>query len=253
MSTSKYNPQKHHRRSIRLKGYDYAQEGLYFITICCQNRMHRFGEIIDGEMKLNDNGEIAHRVWQELPQRFKHIEIDVFQIMPNHVHGIICIGNSVGTSIADCQNINTGNDNKADDNWAEASPARTDAQDANAENNIGAGVNPARTDCQNINIGNDKWAEASPAPTDWDKWADDNWAGVNPARTGNTIGDIVGAYKSLVANGCLNLYKSKNEMMGKLWQRNYWEHIIRTDSSYHRIADYIISNPITWDEDSLNN
>ena len=67
-----------------------------------------------------------------------------------------------------------------------------------------------------------------------------------------TVGDIVGAYKSLVANGCLKIYKSKNELMGKLWQRNYWEHIIRDDVAYHRISEYIISNPIKWMDDKFH-
>ena len=78
-----YNPAFHHRRSIRLKGYDYAQAGLYFITICCQNRIWRFGEIINGEMLLNEFGEIAYNEWIKLTERFPNFELDVFQIMPN--------------------------------------------------------------------------------------------------------------------------------------------------------------------------
>lgn len=85
----KYNPLIHHRRSIRLKGYDYSQAGLYFITCCCHNKACRFGNIINEEMHLNQFGEIAHNEWLNLPQRFPHFEIDVFQIMPNHMHGII--------------------------------------------------------------------------------------------------------------------------------------------------------------------
>jgi len=62
---------------------------------------------------------------------------------------------------------------------------------------------------------------------------------------------MVGAYKSLVANGCLEIYKRKNEMMGKLWQRNYYEHIIRNEQSYHRISEYIINNPAKWADDKF--
>jgi putative transposase len=74
----------------------------------------------------------------------------------------------------------------------------------------------------------------------------------SPAPT-KTIGDIVGAYKSLVANGWLVLFKQKNpdEMMGKLWQRNYHEHIIRNEQSYKRIAEYIINNPKKWKDDKF--
>jgi len=77
-------------------------------------------------------------------------------------------------------------------------------------------------------------------------------AGASPAPTG-TVGDIVGAYKSLVANGCLKIFKQKkpDEMMGKLWQRNYHEHIIRNERSYQRIAEYIINNPQKWNDDKF--
>lgn len=71
------------------------------------------------------------------------------------------------------------------------------------------------------------------------------------ARVSPTVGDIVGAYKSLVANGCLDIYKSKNEMLGKFWQRNYYEHIIRDDQSYQRISQYIIDNPAKWNADKF--
>ena len=74
----------------------------------------------------------------------------------------------------------------------------------------------------------------------------------NGVVTNSTIGDIVGAYKSLVANGCLEIYKSKNELMGKLWQRNYYEHIIRNEQAYQNISNYIINNPIKWAEDKFH-
>lgn len=70
-----------------------------------------------------------------------------------------------------------------------------------------------------------------------------------PKRT--TLGDVVGAYKSLVSNECLKIYKTKNETMGKLWQRNYYEHIIRDNKSYENIVYYIENNPSTWQQDEL--
>lgn len=182
---NKYNPHIHHRRSIRLKGYDYSQAGLYFVTICCQDRICRFGKIENGEMILNPNGEIAHNEWIKLSERFPNMELDAFQIMPNHIHGIILLKNPVG-----------------------------------------AGFTPAPND--------DNRATARVAPT------------VAP-----TVGDIVGAYKSLVANGCLEIYKSHNETMGKLWQRNYYEHIIRNEQSYQNISQYIINNPAKWNDDKF--
>ncbi len=85
------NPANHLRQSIRLKGYDYSQAGLYFITICCQEMACRFGSIENGAMQLNTNGEIANKEWAKLCERFLNFELDVFQIMPNHMHGIIVL------------------------------------------------------------------------------------------------------------------------------------------------------------------
>jgi REP element-mobilizing transposase RayT len=186
-----YNPKIHHRRSIRLKGYDYSAAGLYFITSCCQEMKCRFGKIEKNEMLLNEFGMIAYNEWIKLPERFPNFTLDVFQIMPNHMHGII---------------------------------------------SVGAGFTPAQTPAQN-----DHTCENRAGVREYG-------AGVNPAPT---IGDIVGAYKSLVSNECLKIYKSRNEIMGRIWQRNYYEHIIRNESSYNTISEYIINNPQQWDKDNF--
>ncbi|MCS6283004.1 MAG: hypothetical protein HUM72_20780, partial [Dolichospermum sp.] len=89
-----YNSNIHHRRSIRLKRYDYTQQGAYFVTICTHQRNCLFGEIVDGEIKLNTNGEIARGSWLSIPRYFKNVELDEFVIMPNHLHGIIIIESS---------------------------------------------------------------------------------------------------------------------------------------------------------------
>jgi REP element-mobilizing transposase RayT len=86
----KYNPD-HHRRSIRLKEYDYSQAGLYFITICTQNRECLFGDVRNGMIELSQIGKIAHNIWYETPQHFDYTELDEFVLMPNHLHGIIVI------------------------------------------------------------------------------------------------------------------------------------------------------------------
>src|SRR3954453_20292180 len=160
-----YNPQIHHRKSIRLKGYDYSQAGAYFITICCHNRHCVFGEIPVGAgftpahnkgkphglgqpqgiaPTLNDYGKIANDEWQKLPERFSNVELDVFVIMPNHMHGIIVLNENDGATI-------------------------------------------------------DNRATARVAPTN---------------KT--TIGDIVGAYKSVVANECLKIYRSRWVAVGAI-------------------------------------
>jgi len=85
----KFDPEKHHRRSVRLKGYDYSQPGAYFVTICTHERRKLFGDIVNGEMHINDVGQIAQRMWNALPQYYPSIELDQFVIMPNHLHGIL--------------------------------------------------------------------------------------------------------------------------------------------------------------------
>ncbi len=91
-----YNPHLHHRKSIRLKGYNYAECGAYFVTICAQNREHLFGGIQNGEMILNDLGKTAEQCWGEIPEHYPNVELYELAIMPNHVHGILMIGGTVG-------------------------------------------------------------------------------------------------------------------------------------------------------------
>jgi len=202
-----YNPDRHHRRSIRLKGYDYSQAGLYFITINIRHRKCLFGTIIQQEMILNDAGIIASQQWEKLSERFTNIKLDVFQIMPNHMHGILLLNDAapVGAGLAPAQQ----------------NMIHTPAQD----NTI-----PARND-----VIADGRAGASPAPT--------------------IVGNIVGAYKSQIANLYLEIFKQKHpgKIMGKLWQRNYYEHIIRDEQSFLRISDYIINNPSNWNNDRFYN
>lgn len=180
------NGQLPDRQTIRLQGYDYSNEGLYFVTICCQDRRCLFGNIHDGEMILNDAGQIADYTWNDLPGRFPQIILHEYIIMPNHMHGIIEIS-PVGVTLA----VTRENEPLA-----------------------------VTRDIER--------AEVNPAPT---------------------IGDIIGAYKSLTTNACLQLYKAKNEIMGKLWQRNYYEHIIRNGESYEKISAYIHDNPARWADD----
>ena len=85
--------ERHHRRSIRLKGYDYSKNGAYFVTICSHNHECIFGRISNGKMRLNSYGEIVQKCWDDLPNHYLNIKLDVFVIMPDHVHGIIFVEN----------------------------------------------------------------------------------------------------------------------------------------------------------------
>ncbi len=86
-----YDPFKHHRRSIRLRGYDYTQAGAYFVTLLTHNRECRFGDVVNGEMHANALGQIIAECWDALPAHFPNVELDAFVVMPNHVHAIIVI------------------------------------------------------------------------------------------------------------------------------------------------------------------
>src|SRR5258706_10054763 len=87
----RFDPKKHHRKSIRLQGYDYSQAGAYYVTIVIYHRDCLFGEIINAEMCLNDFGKIADECWRAIPEHFPFVEFGVHMIMQNHVHGIIVI------------------------------------------------------------------------------------------------------------------------------------------------------------------
>ena len=102
----KFNPDIHHRRSIRLDGYDYSRGGVYFFTICTQNRECVFGEILDGAVLLNDAGEMICKWWVEMLSKFPLVESDEFILMPNHLHGIVTI--DVGAALCGRPDTDTG-------------------------------------------------------------------------------------------------------------------------------------------------
>jgi hypothetical protein len=99
MSLTRYDPQKHHRKSIRLKGYDYSQAGAYFVTIVAQGREPFFGGIVAGEMVLNEAGKMVKVIWEAMPERFPNIELGAFVVMPNHFHAIVIIHSTVGAGL----------------------------------------------------------------------------------------------------------------------------------------------------------
>jgi REP element-mobilizing transposase RayT len=159
---------------------------------------YRFGTIKNEEMISNEYGSITYYEWIKLPERFPNFELDVFQIMPNHMHGIIILNDLV----------------------------------------VGVGFTPTQN------------KKEQPEPEQNEQSQKGQPQGIAPTMNA-TVGDIVGAYKSLVANACLEIHKSKNETMDKLWQRNYYEHIIRNKQLYNRISKYIINNPANWNADKF--
>ena len=93
---------RHHRRSIRLKNYDYSQSGIYLVTICTKNREHIFCSIENGETKLSEEGIIADKCWMEIPTHFPDVVLHEYVIMPNHIHGIIEIKKSMDVLDREC-------------------------------------------------------------------------------------------------------------------------------------------------------
>jgi len=121
---SKFDPQKHHRRSIRLKGFDYSSEGAYYVTIVAQGRECLFGEIVDGEMRLNEYGKIVQKWWNEIPIHFPNVELGAFIIMPNHVHGIIYIIEERRGEVLSPRNNPNANNLNANNKGGETPPLR---------------------------------------------------------------------------------------------------------------------------------
>ncbi|MGI5924564.1 MAG: transposase [Lentisphaeria bacterium] len=175
-------------RSIRLQGYDYSQAGAYFVTICTHNRACLFGEIVSGEMRLNDAGNIACQCWDDIPVHFPNVDLDEFVVMPNHLHGIIVIADIVGATPQYCP------------------PAP-----------------PPPVGAKNI----------SPLPP--------------PRGTSKTVGSIVRGFKIGVTK-----WMRSNTSIYEVWQRNYWEHIVRNEPELNRIRKYIHDNPAQWELDRLH-
>jgi putative transposase len=258
-----YDPEKHHRHSIRLKGYDYRREGMYFITICTQHRECLFGEIIDGVMYLNSSGEAIARWWMELTSKFPSIELDEFVVMPNHFHGIIIIPNQIGASVTYEQGAHTGAPLPENDQPVGADlrvcpdPPQgkqtdrmgdrvTQAQDAIVTCERGAHIG-APLQITNQSVGADLRVCPIPAqgkPTDR----------MGDRHNQPGIPQIVQWFKTMTTNEYIRGVKQYDwqPFVGKLWQRNYCEHIIRNDASFQRIRDYIVNNPSSWQRDGLH-
>jgi putative transposase len=174
----KYDLPIHHRRSVRLKGYDYTQPGAYFVTLCTYQREETFGELVEGEMRLNPSGEIVREEWLKTAQIRPNVKLheDEFVIMPNHLHGIIWIIEPVG-------------------------------------------------------------ATRRVAPTKEPH-----------TLVAGSIGAILGQFKSVTAKRI----NARRGISGPIWQRNYYEHIIRNENEIKNIWNYIDTNPLRWQEDQLH-
>jgi putative transposase len=186
----RYNPDKHHRHTIRLPGYDYTSAGMYFITICTHQRECLLGEIVKGEMRLDELGQVVRSHWLKLPQYHAHLQLDAFVVMPNHIHGILVLVDRV----------------------------------------VGAGL--ADNSARPVEL------ITKPAPTE-----------ASAPKNHHGIPEIIRGFKTFSAR---RINQKRNIQGSPVWQRNYYEHIIRNEESLHRIRQYIHHNPLSWQQDQLH-
>ncbi|MBC8029905.1 MAG: transposase [Pyrinomonadaceae bacterium] len=178
-----------HRRSVRLRGFDYASRGFFFVTICTHNKQPTLGKIINYKCRLSDIGRIVETCWREIPEHFPNVYLDEWVIMPNHVHGIIVIRYPKGYDPS------------------------------------GRG-----TACR--------------APTTIDTRSEEFGKPV-----AGSLPTIIRSFKSAVTKRVNELATNTRS---PLWQRNYFEHVIRDEESLNKIRNYIWENPIHWWSDEYN-
>lgn len=195
MTPINYNKIKYQRHSLRLPNYDYSKEGLYFVTLCVENWVNLFGDIYDGELKLNVLGKIVKEEWQKTDEIRDNIQLHEFIIMPNHFHAIIEIL------------VSNNNNNESERLNQFKSPTKT----------IGAIIR--------------------------------GFKGTSTKRVKEKI------YNTDCADGLQYTHKLINgmDLSRSIWQRNYYDHIIRNQKDYIRISEYIENNPFSWVDDKYYN
>lgn len=193
---------------MRLKHFDYASAGAYFVTIVLEGRMPLFGNVVDGEMQLDPAGEMVRRLWESMPERSTTISMDEFIIMPNHIHGIVFIYDTTA-----------------------GAPLVGVPPSAHAATHSATGEHPTTVGAPLV---------GALAPT----------TGV----VNSTLGLVIGTFKSLTTLQYANGVKRENwpPFNRRLWQRNYYEHVVRGERQLNDIRQYIKDNPLAWDLDEEN-
>jgi REP element-mobilizing transposase RayT len=230
-----FNPERHRRRSLRLAGFDYRLNGAYFVTICVQNRSCLFGEIVDEAMQVNDPGTMVHDWWDRLPTKWPGIDGDAMAVMPNHIHAIIVINDSFGLEedvprqeIEERPLIGRGNPHVVAPFPHVLAPSPQLV------------VHP-REQMARISAGDGGKGDHTGSP-------------LPDGRSRPALGDVVAWFKTMTTNAYIRGVKERGwePFLGRLWQRNYYEHIIRSEQSLDRIRAYIEGNPARWIDDEEN-
>jgi REP element-mobilizing transposase RayT len=215
----KYDPKIHHRRSIRLRGYEYSLPGAYYVTLCAFGKQRIFGQVIDDQMQENDCGKIVRQQWFESAQIRQNLDLDAFIVMPNHLHGILWIvgpngirpGANMGPPLADgAKHVGPSG----------ARPAPNTARPVpNAIHPYQRGRTPF-------------------GPTNR-----------IPAMRPHSLAAWASGFKSAVTSRIRNLW---NKPHVAVWQEDYFEHVIRNEDELFRIRNYILTNPARWKLDREN-
>jgi len=243
----KYDPQKHHRVSTRLKGYDYSQPGIYFVTVCTQHRLYLFGEVVNRKMILNDAGKMIRRIWNDLPKRFDFIRLDEYVVMPNHFHGIIEIrkgdyvrGDHKDRPIVD-PNRCTGD--PLDRPFLDLNRCTGDPRDRPS-------LDRCTGDPRDRPLLDPNRCTGDPRDRPFlDRCTGDPRDRPSPRGTlPGTLGRIMQAFLSLTTCAYIDgvRHHGWRPFPIRLWQRNYHDYVARNEQDYHRIQVYIRANPARW-------
>lgn len=203
--------------SARLQNWDYGANGNYFITICTKEMQHFFGEVVDKQMNLNAVGVLAEEHWIEILKQFPYVELDNFQIMPNHMHGILIIDKSIVTAAAAVETRFIASN--LDDRIEFIASNLNDAD--SSETRLIASIPPEKD-----GIG--------------------GFAGENNPMLVDNISRIIRWYKGR----CTFEIRKINPNFG--WHPRFHDHIIRNSESFERIQNYIEENPVRWEENKFN-
>ncbi len=206
---------KYRSETTRLRGWDYASTGWYFVTICTRNRRPFLGQVIGGEMHLSSIGVIAADYWLQIPNHtVGMVDLDAFVIMPNHVHGIIVIHDRSDQEVAGVGDVG--------DN--------ADVGNVGDNADVGSFAAVGTLHCNVPTAANDSPIVPNPM------------ARISP-RAGS-LGAIIRSYKSAVSRWC-----NQNGHPEFGWQARFYDHIIRNERALNRIRNYIINNPLRWHYD----
>ncbi|MDJ0795531.1 MAG: transposase [Calothrix sp. MO_167.B12] len=213
-----FDPEKHHRRSIRLKDYDYSQPGIYFVTICSYKWQCWFGEIQNGQMHLNHIGKIVADEWLRSSEIRPNFQLDEWIVMPNHLHGIVII--------QDAGNMDVRGVGDKNIQGARNAPLQQ------KPNSLSSIQDAGNMDVRGVGDKNIQGARNVPLQ-----------------QKPNSLSSFIAGFKSAVTKR-VNVLRHNRDI--PIWQRNYYESIIRDEKSLVAVQQYILNNPCRWQNDPDN-